>query len=73
MVKGGLMQNNNYTYSPNCRVIRKSYGDIHLTITVEIPETIKNRDGRDIIIQMLADVSDDIINDFNRTRTQLHK
>ncbi|WP_170233152.1 hypothetical protein [Sporomusa termitida] len=45
-------------------MVRKSYGDIHLTIIAEIPEISQEKDGRDIIIQMLADVSDELLHDF---------
>jgi len=46
---------------------RKSYGEHHITVIAEIPEDGKKKDDRDIIIQMLSDISEDLLNDFTRT------
>ena len=65
-----IMNNMNYNYASNCRVIRKSYGEYHITITVELPEDKLNQDSKSIIIQMMSELSGDLLNDikFNSSR-----
>ncbi len=64
------MNNMNYNYASNCRVIRKSYGEYYITITVELPEDKLNQDSKSIIIQMMSELSGDLLNDlkFNSSR-----
>lgn len=57
------MENNCFSYSTNANVFKKSYGDIHLTVILELPKTSLKKTGRENAVNVLRDDICNLLND----------
>lgn len=54
---------NYYSYSPKACIFKKDYGDIQLTVLLELPKGTFKKDGRIAAIRMLKDEIYNLLND----------
>lgn len=54
---------NYYSYSPKAYIFKKCYGDIQLTVLLELPKGNFKKDGRIEAIRILKDEIYNLLND----------